>query len=456
MPRNRVFISYSHNAEDQALLKEFRVHLKPWEKTTLLDMWSDQQIKPSQDWHREIQDALESTAVAILLVSPEFLASDYIRRYELPSLLRACEEGYVKLACLYLRHSTVAHDDAAIEVELSSGETKRLKLTQYQGFNDPAVVVASLRERNQRDAVYAKAASDLKELVAPPSPPRSLTGKRYELTVQFKRNGNQLTRIYWHQYSRFAEYRSPWQGTGQALLDILFGSQEQCDKVLRALFDSKELARPIRHPVRVRLHTDDPELADLPWTETTWEGNSLCEHGWTFELINDKTLHNLPNTAPGSPVIELKAPCPVLMIAPSAASDAEGHHRAVEERLKQAWPFYHEPPLLVRDWAALEQAWQRRKPRIVYYYGPAESDGKTLTLLLDGAQGIDRRPVTALAQLWQADPPQIVFCNLVGEPVSPGVALSGLTVPLAITQNGSDPTEARRAVLEWLHAFVRG
>jgi hypothetical protein len=144
------------------------------------------------------------------------------------------------------------------------------------------------------------------------------------------------------------------------------------------------------------------------------------------------------------------------MIAPSSAPDAEGHHRAVEERLKQAWPFYHEPPHLVRDWTALEQIWQRRKPRIVYYYGPAESDGTTLTLLLDGAQGTDRRLVTVLAQLWQADPPQIVFCNLVGESVSPGVALSGLTVPLAITQSSVEPTEARQTVLEWLHALLEG
>ncbi len=88
--RNRVFISYSHNAEDQEILKEFRVHLKPWERTTILDVWSDQQITPSQDWHQEIHDALESTAVAILFISPEFLASDYIYAHELPYLLRAC------------------------------------------------------------------------------------------------------------------------------------------------------------------------------------------------------------------------------------------------------------------------------------------------------------------------------------------------------------------------------
>lgn len=73
---------------------------------------------------------------------------------------------------------------------------------------------------------------------------------------------------------------------------------------------------------------------------------------------------------------------------------------------------------------------------------------------LDGSHGVDRRPVTALADLWRTEPPQVVFCNLMGEPVAPGVALSGLNVPLAITQNGADPAEARRAALAWLHAVL--
>jgi hypothetical protein len=400
---------------------------------------------------------LETTAVAVLLVSPDFLASDYIRKFELPLLLRAREEGQLDLACLYLRPSSADEDDMAFEIALSSGATVRAKLTKYQGLNSPGAVL-SLQDKNNHDTVYLQAAADIKKLLAQRTRTvaHSSPGKRFELTVQFKRNSNELTRIFSHQYGRFIENRTPWLGSGQAVFDVLFGSPDQCAKVLGMLFESKDLPRPIRYPVRVRLHTDAPELANFPWAEATWEGNLLRDHGWTFELINDKTLHNLPNTTPGSPVVELKAPCPVLMIAPSTAPDAEGHHRAVEERLKRAWPSYHEPPQRVVTWKALEQAWERRKPRIVYYYGPAESDGKTLTLSLDGPQGIDRRPVSELAQLWQADPPQIVFCNLVGEQVSSGMALSELNVSLAITQNGVDPAEARRAALAWLYELLEG
>lgn len=451
--RNRVFISYRHHTEDQKILEELRVHLRPWERRTTLDVWSDQQITPSEDWHRKIHEALASTAVAILLVSPKFLDSTYIATYELPYLLRACEAGEVRIVPFYLRTSSV--DALPFDVELPSGKKTPVKLTKYQGFNDPRVPLASLHDRNQRDEIYTKAASHLRELVSPPSPPRTLTSNRFELTIQLTRNGNQLTRIYLHHYGRFApEHRSPWQGT-TSLFDTLFGSQEHCDKVLRLLFDAKEdLARPIRHPVRVRLHTTDPELANLPWARTAWEGETLCDHGWTFELINEYALEHFQGTTQALPDVILKAPCPVLMIAPSTAPGADAHYRALEERLKHAWPSSHESPQLAHSWQEVEEAWRKRKPRIVYYYGPAESDGKTLTLQLDGPQGLDRRPVTALADLWRTEPPHIVFGNVVGEQVAPGVALAALNVPLAIMQNASDPAEARHAALAWLHEVL--
>lgn len=451
MTRNRVFISYSHNAEDQKYLQELQTHLKPWARTTLQDTWSDQRIKPGENWHERIQDALEATAVAILLVSPDFLASDYISRHELPVLLRACEESQIKLACLYLRNSTA--DTTTFPVELTPGETRQVKLTQYQGFNDPRVVVASFSERNQRDTVYVKVVADLNELIAPPPRSHPGLGKRHELTIQLKLKGDHLTRYYFHHYDRFSENRSPWLGKNQPLFNILFGAQNQCDQVLQVFFES-DLARPIRYPVRVRLQTEDPTLAELPWAETTWEGSLLRDHGWTFELIPVKALATASLTTLDFPDITLKAPCSVLMIAPSSAPDTDPHHRDWEEQLKQAWPSSHAPFQWVRDWNALEQAWTKYRPRIVYYYGPMENEGQTLTLLLDGPQGVDRRPVTALSQLWQGNPPRILFFNIVGSSVSTGTAMSALSAPLVITQSSVNARDARQAVLAWLHELL--
>ena len=455
MPRNRVFISYSH--KDEEFLQAFRVHLKPWEDKNLLELWSDKKIELSQDWHQEIQDALESTAAAVLLISPDFLASDYIRDHELPLLLRGCEEGQIALTCLYLRHSIVEDDAAATELELSSGQHVSIKLTKYQGFNSPQAVVAEL-DPNGRDKLYAKASSDLRQLFDRQvrKTTRQPSEKRFELTVQFELQGNQLTRSHFHQYGSLPQYRSSWQWpsnqeTGQALFETLFGPQDQYKEVLSLLFGSD--VPPIRHPVRVRIHTQDPTLAELSWVATTWEENSLFENGWTFELIAAPPQ----DTAGDFPDILLKAPCPVLMIAPGTMPDTLSHHRAFEERLKHAWRFYHEPPQLVSSWEALKNAWQRRRPRIVYYYGPAEHDEETLYLLLDTDQGdIDKRPATDLFQIWRSDPPQIVFFNFIGNQVSTGTALSGLHAPLIITQNGTDPSEARRSALGWFHTMLEG
>jgi hypothetical protein len=193
MPRDRVFISYSH--QDEEFLQAFRVHLKPWEDRKLLDIWSDRDIETSQDWHQTIQAALQETAVAVLLISPNFLASDYIRQQELPDLLRAREEGELDLACLYVRDSGVDDDDAAFEVTLSTGETFSVKLTKYQGLNNPRDVVADM-SASARDTLYKQAAAEIKALMTRrrPRAARVPTGKCFDLTVQLKLSGSHLTR----------------------------------------------------------------------------------------------------------------------------------------------------------------------------------------------------------------------------------------------------------------------
>jgi hypothetical protein len=329
MPRDRVFISYSH--QDEAFLQAFRVHLKPWEDREQLEIWSDHKIKTSQDWHQTIQDALQATAVAVLLISPDFLASEYICREELPYLLRAREEDEIDLACLYIRDSIVDNNDTTFEVTLSTGETLSVKLTRYQGLNDPRNVVAAMSP-SARDTLYKQAAAELRALITRrmPRAARAPTGKRFELTVQLKLSGSHLTRTYVHHYGRIAQQRSAWQwmatpDTGAALFDTLFESQAQCDKILQVLFAS-ELARPLRYPVRVRIQTEAPVLAGLPWANMTWEGNALRDYGWTFELIGGSALPATPQFDD----ITLRAPCPVLLIAPSTAPDADVHHRALE------------------------------------------------------------------------------------------------------------------------------
>ena len=81
-----VFVSYSR--EDETWRGRFAEMLKPLVRERRLEVWSDDRMVTGYAWRPQLAEAIGRARAALLLVSPSFLASDFIMDQELPALIQ--------------------------------------------------------------------------------------------------------------------------------------------------------------------------------------------------------------------------------------------------------------------------------------------------------------------------------------------------------------------------------
>ncbi|MEM9629062.1 MAG: TIR domain-containing protein [Pseudomonadota bacterium] len=87
-----VFISYSH--KDEVWKDRLQTQLDVLGMEGVLNVWEDRRIAAGDDWRDEIEQAIERADVAVLLISADFLTSDFIRDEEVgPFLERRHRDG---------------------------------------------------------------------------------------------------------------------------------------------------------------------------------------------------------------------------------------------------------------------------------------------------------------------------------------------------------------------------
>jgi len=149
-------------------LERFWTHLSPLETLYGLQRWDDSRIQPGDIWLDEIEQALARAQVALLLVSPDFLASDFIRRKELPCLFEAAQNDGLKilwvplLPCSWKRFRQIEQYQAVIPVnptlaEMGEVERDRAMVGITDHIHDLFEQIQAERLAAEQDAAEAEA-----------------------------------------------------------------------------------------------------------------------------------------------------------------------------------------------------------------------------------------------------------------------------------------------------------
>jgi TIR domain/Effector-associated domain 2 len=97
----QVFFSYSHKDED--LRDELSTHLAIMKRQHVISEWHDRQLRPGDEWQESIDERINKAQVILLLISANFLASDYCHEIEMKRALERHENREAVVIPIILR-----------------------------------------------------------------------------------------------------------------------------------------------------------------------------------------------------------------------------------------------------------------------------------------------------------------------------------------------------------------
>ena len=263
MPRDQVFISYSH--QDKRWHDDLRVHLTPYLRGGSIVSWSDQQIAPGSEWFREIQSALTNSKIAVLLVSPDFLASDFIHEHELGPLLKEAKQGGGKI----------------LWVPVRAAAYKRTPLKNYQAVLDPSKPLAAMTKA-RRDQAWVKICEEIQK-------PREIKAPEGAEEISFEHMA--LLHSSWRYPKKDAEFGRPiW-----AFHLIVVAADEVLDRIDSVTY-TLHPSYGERERQEIRDRTSNFALKELAWAESIVRATITIRNQQTLVKLN--RYINLTETGP--------------------------------------------------------------------------------------------------------------------------------------------------------------
>src|SRR5262249_18604541 len=98
-----IFCCYAR--EDQQMLEHLKKHLKPLERQGQIKIWSDTNLDAGVEWEKELHLHLESADIILLLISPDFISSEYCYSTEMARAIECHDQGTAHVIPILLRYT---------------------------------------------------------------------------------------------------------------------------------------------------------------------------------------------------------------------------------------------------------------------------------------------------------------------------------------------------------------
>jgi len=144
-PGQPVSLFYSYAHEDEPLRDELAGHLKILERRGLIQAWHDRQIRPGQAWDQAIDQHLSAADLVLLLISKDFIGSDYIWGVELAQAMHRQQAGQCEVVPIIVR-----------AVDLDPSDAEDLPFLKLQGLPPDLKPVTSWENRDEAWTQVAK------------------------------------------------------------------------------------------------------------------------------------------------------------------------------------------------------------------------------------------------------------------------------------------------------------
>ncbi len=162
-----ILLSYAH--EDDEWRQQLRTHLAALEQDFGVRIWDDRAIPAGGEWKEAIEEQLRTADIVLLLVSPDFRASEFIRSVELRQALERHDLGEARVIPVILR-----------ACEWQSAPFARLQPLPRSG--------KPLASWDDRDEAFFEVVRELREIISAPGDPQNLKERRPQPSYLDPRN----------------------------------------------------------------------------------------------------------------------------------------------------------------------------------------------------------------------------------------------------------------------------